>query len=108
MKEFCRFTIDKESFSDYIHSMKYQVSIKKSCFKAISKLSKKDKETLSHLISDLGESGPVQPGYRNYSKLGNFTYHCHLSYHWVACWQCRNGEFLVEVYYVGSRESAPY
>ncbi len=100
--------IDNEPISDYIKIMKYQVKIKKSCLKAIAKLPQKDKETLAHLIEDLGETGPIQAGYKNYSKLGNFTYHCHLSYHWVACWQCRNGEFLVEVYYVGSRESAPY
>lgn len=67
-----------------------------------------DKEMLSHPLSDLGELGPVQPEYRNYSNLDSSTNHCHLSYHWVACWECRDGEFLVEVYYVGSRESAPY
>ncbi len=65
--------IDEESFFDYNSYMKYQVRIKKSCLKAISKLSGKDKETLAHLLSDLGESGPVQPGYKNYSKLGDFT-----------------------------------
>ena len=57
---------------------------------------------------DLSEGGPVQPKYKNFSKLGKGRYHCHLSYHWVACWQSVNGEYIVEVYYVGSRESAPY
>ena len=53
-------------------------------------------------------TGPVQPSYRNFSKLGKGRYHCHLSYHWVACRECHNGEYIIEVYYVGSRESAPY
>jgi hypothetical protein len=53
-------------------------------------------------------TGPVQPYYINYSKLGNSTYHCHLSYRWVACWRNEKDTFIVEVYYVGSREKAPY
>lgn len=32
---------------------------------------------------------------------------CILYYH-VACWYNENGTYKVEVYYVGSRESAPY
>ena len=76
--------------------------------KAIRKLSDADKEVLVNLIDDLREKGPIQPNYRNFSKLGKGKYHCHLSYHWVACWEYQNGEYVIEVYYVGSRESAPY
>ena len=75
---------------------------------AIRKLSDADKEVLVNLIDDLREKGPIQLNYRNFSKLGKGKYHCHLSYHWVACWECQNGEYVIEVYYVGSRESAPY
>ena len=70
--------------------------------------SEKDRYTLAKLIDSIEERGPVQPGFMNYSKLSNTEYHCHLSYHWVACWRCEDGKYLVEVYYVGSRESAPY
>lgn len=59
------------------------------------------------LLRDI-EYGPVQPDYKNYSKLGKDKFHCHLSYHWVACWQLVDGAYVVEVYYVGSREGAPY
>ena len=38
------------------------------------------------LIRNIEDSGPVQPGFQNYSKLSRTEYHCHLSYHWVACW----------------------
>lgn len=35
-------------------------------------------------------------------------YHCHLKYNWVACWIWEKGTFIVEIYYAGSRENAPY
>ena len=66
------------------------------------------KDMFFRLLADIQASGPVQPDYANYSKLGTCTYHCHLSYHWVACWRNENGSIVVEVYYVGSRENAPY
>ena len=66
------------------------------------------KEILYSLIEDIKISGPVQPGYHNYSKLGENTYHCHLAYRWVACWRNEKGKLIVEVEYVGSREKAPY
>ncbi len=87
---------------------KYTVLIRGKCNKAIRRLSEKDQHTLMRLIRNIEESGPVQPGFQNYSKLSRTEYHCHLSYHWVACWRCEDGKYIVEVYYVGSRESAPY
>lgn len=36
------------------------------------------------------------------------VHHCHLNYRYVACWTCRRNEIVIEVYYVGSREKAPY
>jgi hypothetical protein len=35
-------------------------------------------------------------------------YHCHLSYHWIACWEETIKGIEMEVYYAGSRENAPY
>ena len=37
------------------------------------------------LLEDIAQYGPVQPKYQNFSKIGKNKYHCHLSYHWVAC-----------------------
>lgn len=49
------------------------------------------------------------PDWPNYSKLTNSnTYHCHLSYHWAACWMETVQGIELEVTYVGSRENAPY
>ena len=64
--------------------------------------------SLRNLIIDIAETGPVQPKYNNYSKIGKVTYHYHQAYKWVACWRCEDGKYIVEVEYVGSREKAPY
>ncbi|MDR2901188.1 MAG: hypothetical protein LBV20_06680 [Treponema sp.] len=87
---------------------KYTVKIPKNIGKITRDMPKNAVETLSFLIDDIRDLGPIQPAYHNYSKLGESTYHCHLAYHWVACWRCEDGEFIVEVEYVGSREKAPY
>ena len=60
------------------------------------------------LVKDLEATGPVQTSWRNFSKLGDNKFHCHLSYSYVACWINNNGSLIIEVYYVGSREKAPY
>ena len=90
--------------------MKYKVSIKKGVKPA--KLPKLEQETLLALIEDLKANGPVQTGWRNFSKLAtrkdSVDYHCHLTYHWVACWTHFKDTIEIEVYYAGSREKAPY
>ena len=101
------FTIDYYTKKVYIIDM-YEVVFSKSAKKGISDLSEIDRKKLNRLVDALKVSGPMQPSFRNFSKLGPNTYHCHLSYHWVACWRNENGKLLIEVYYVGSREKAPY
>lgn len=74
--------------------------------KKLKKLRRKIQEIYEALVFDLSVKGPV-PGKRwqNYSPLGNNRHHCHLTY----CWEEVQGEIrLLEVYYVGSREDAPY
>ena len=60
------------------------------------------------LIDDLEEKGPVLKKWANFSKLGENEYHCHLAHKWVACWRHEKKSILIEVYYAGSRENAPY
>ena len=75
----------------------------------VKKMKKKtEKKKLVQLIEDLREHGPVQHRWKNYSELGELEHHCHLSYHWVACWRETEKKLILEVYYVGSRENAPY
>ena len=77
--------------------------------KQTDKLPKRERDILITLTRDLQLSGAVLPDWPNYSKLGGNRYHCHLSYKWVACWTIENKEIkLIEIYYVGSRENAPY
>ena len=60
------------------------------------------------LLADLQSDGPIQKSWRNFSSLGKDRYHCHLNYSYVACWTCRDNDIVIEVYYAGSREKAPY
>ena len=88
--------------------MKYQVRIKKKVNRGLKNLPRKAQQLLYLLIEDLKADGPIQKDWRNFSALGKDTYHCHLAYRYVACWSYRKEEIIIEVYYVGSREKAPY
>ena len=83
----------------------FEVTLKKSAEKSAKKMPMAEQ---AKLMLALKQSGPVQPSFMNYSKLGEGNYHCHLSRKWVACWKNENGTLTIEVYYAGSRESAPY
>ncbi|HAN43562.1 MAG TPA: hypothetical protein DCP98_09090 [Sphaerochaeta sp.] len=76
--------------------------------KGATNLPSRSQEVSARLLCDIRDFGPVQPKYSHFSKLGDCYYHCHLGYHWVACWRQMKKGFFVEVYYVGSRESAQY
>lgn len=60
--------------------------------------------------------GPFLPDWPNYSKLhgkkGKDRRHCHLQKGrptYVCCWEVINKERkIIEVYYVGTHEKAPY
>ena len=88
--------------------MQYEVKIKKKALHGLKKLPINVRKLLFLLIEDLKADGPIQKRWHNFSPLGNDTYHCHLNYRYVACWTYQQGEIVIEVYYVGSREKAPY
>ena len=88
--------------------MKYNVKIKKKMARGLKKLPKGVQKLLFLLIEDLKSDGPIQKSWQNFSPLGKDQYHCHLTYRYVACWTCHKLEIEIEVYYVGSREEAPY
>jgi hypothetical protein len=89
--------------------MAWNVRFSGKAAKQAGKLAGREKDVLALLVRDLELRGPALPGWRNYSKLGPDLYHCHLSYRWVACWRMENaGLNLIEIYYAGSRENAPY
>jgi len=88
--------------------MQYEVRIKKKALRNLKKLPINVQKLLFLLIEDLKADGPIQKSWHNFSPLGKETYHCHLNYRYVACWTYRQGEIVIEVCYVGSREKAPY
>jgi len=62
----------------------------------------------ANLVEDLEHKGPIRREWKNFSKLSENEYHCHLSYLWVACWRFEDEAMEIEVYYAGRREKAPY
>lgn len=88
--------------------MNYDVVIKKKVTKRLRKLPLWVQKKMAVIANDLKENGPEQPKWQNYSKLSDTKYHCHLGTAWVACWKHQKETLIIEVYYVGSREKAPY
>ena len=88
--------------------MAYEVRIRKKAARGLDRLPKRVQQLLFLLVADLRADGPIRRDWPNFSSLGPDRFHCHLTYRYVACWMCRKGEILIEVYYVGSREKAPY
>ena len=86
----------------------YDIRLKKKVEKNAKKMPSNAQEKLNQLIEDLSEKGPIRAEWPNYSKLGTDQYHCHLSHSWVACWRHEKNTIIIEVYYAGSRENAPY
>jgi len=87
---------------------KFKVLVKRKIEKKLIKLPKDVQKKFNLLTKDLRDIGPVLPHWPNYSKLEGDTFHCHLGYSWAACWRNEKGSIIIEVYYVGSREKAPY
>jgi mRNA-degrading endonuclease RelE of RelBE toxin-antitoxin system len=86
----------------------YSVLVPKRVAKAIEKIPEPIRRKLVALVEQLQESGPIQPKWPNYGRLSPNRYHCHLSDSWVACWYHEIETAEIEVYYVGSRQNAPY
>lgn len=86
----------------------YVVTLRKRTLRVIQRLPKRVQHRIWLLATDLREHGPVQPLWPNYSRLETGAYHCHLLHDWVACWRFDVAKKEVDVYYVGSRQNAPY
>ena len=86
----------------------YTVKISKHTKKMVLKMPLEVQDVFTLLIEDIKTKGAIRTEWSNFSSLGKNKYHCHLNYSWVACWYWKKGTFIVEVYYAGSRENAPY
>lgn len=87
---------------------RFEVVWSRKIDREIAKLPKSIRVRFAMLVKDLRVGGPAQAAWPNYSPLGPEKFHCHLSYRWVACWVCHKKSIRIEVYYVGSRQGAPY
>jgi hypothetical protein len=84
------------------------VTFRKKVERSVKSLPTRIQRKLWVLVKELMLLGPVRTNWPNFSRLGRTTFHCHLAYDWVACWRSEETTIEIEVYYVGSRENAPY
>jgi len=73
---------------------------------------------LAALAWDLEKTGPIQPMWPHYSQLKKSksipsgSYHCHIKSGrptYVVCWLVQDKKIkIIEIYYVGTHENAPY
>lgn len=92
----------------------WQVTITRKAAKQLAKLPRNIQNVFDRLAKELEVEGPIQPNWSHYGKLKGSSelYHCHIkdghpSY--VVCWQVKSKTIcLMEIYYVGTHENAPY
>ena len=97
---------------------KWQIEPKKKLEKQIENLPEHVRPIVFSLMKDLEDIGPNQRGWPKYSPLKkskgvpNDSFHCHLKRGkptYVACWRIIDKKSkLIEVFYVGTHENAPY
>ena len=98
----------------YNSAVCWKVVFSKKATKQKEKLPEHIQEILAALVIDIEAGGPVRGDWAHYSKLSApNTHHCHLNKRgrptFVACWSVKDKTIqIVEVYYVGTREKAPY
>lgn len=83
----------------------------KECKKHFLTLRQAVRLQIGALLREIQFQGPVRGNWKNYSKLGKDKHHCHIKSGrptYVCCWQTVPLEKIVEVYYVGTHENAPY
>ncbi|MDE0151698.1 MAG: cytotoxic translational repressor of toxin-antitoxin stability system [Bdellovibrionales bacterium] len=92
--------------------MSWQVEYTSKAVRQLKKLPVSIKDTILALVMDIENTGPIRGDWPNFSKLGLINYHCHLKKGkptYVACWRVLDKKNkIIEVYYVGTHEKAPY
>jgi mRNA-degrading endonuclease RelE of RelBE toxin-antitoxin system len=96
--------------------MDWDIQFTRNAAKLVKKLDERVQLALRTLVNDLITKGPA-PGkhWPNYGKLSGKKQedkrHCHLikgNPTYVCCWEVYKVENIIEVYYVGTHEKAPY
>lgn len=79
--------------------------------KAFKQLPVSTQKTFKLLLEDLELNGYQRHNWPNFSKLRDCIYHCHLEKGrptYVVCWRIEKNKKIIEVYYAGTHEKAPY
>ena len=101
----------------YYGNMAWEVVVTKKVQRQYDGLPSRAKDAVIALLRDIEINGPVRGNWPNFGKLkgtkkGVIQYHCHLikgNPTYVCCWEVIDKEVkLMEVYYVGTHEKAPY
>lgn len=92
--------------------MSWSVNFTKKAHKQVRELPQAVQLKLRALVLEIQAAGPVRGNWKNYSKLSDSKHHCHLKAGhptYVVCWDVVGKEIkVVEIYYVGTHEKAPY
>ena len=100
---------------DYVR-MEWRIEFTHKAAKQIKKLNISISRTLRFLLKSLQIKGPSAgcewPHYgKLYARQNEDKRHCHLNKGhptYVCCWKIQKTKKLIEVYYVGTHENAPY
>lgn len=91
---------------------KWTVDIAGQAKKADRNLSNLAKDAFALLLKELMFDGPYRSNWSNYAKMPKENYHCHIKKGrptYVVCWRIINKkQKIMEVYYAGTHEKAPY
>jgi len=90
----------------------WRVEFTRKACKQRAKLPEKARALLDILSKEIELFGPIRKNWKNFSKLTGDEYHCHLKKGrptYVACWRVIDKKIhLLEIYYAGTHENAPY
>lgn len=90
----------------------WQVELTSKATKQMEHLSRDIKDRLSLFMMELELYGPIRGNWANFGKLANGEYHCHIKRGrptYVICYRVIDKKIkIIEVYYVGTHEKAPY
>lgn len=93
------------------HYSKWTVDLVGKAKKSFKDLPRQTASTLRLFLEELELDGPYRYNWPNFSKLGENDYHCHLEKGrptYVVCWRIDKNKKIIEVYYAGTHERAPY
>jgi mRNA-degrading endonuclease RelE of RelBE toxin-antitoxin system len=94
--------------------MTWKIGITNKASKQLKKLSESVRSAYVTLVKEMEIYGPYRTNWKHYGKLKNAgeCYHCHIisgKPTYVVCWEITDKKIkILEVYYVGTHENAPY